>query len=1131
MKKLLLLFLFLLSFSFVPKVFAQNSSFVSIVNPIRGNDFWDMKDQKAETAVLGQIEILNKNKLPATWLIRFDALDNQIIINATKGRLSDEKGIFLEVTSSWANAAKVTYHKSDIWHMAGSAFLTGYERLEREKLIDAAFEKFKSIFGYFPSSIGAWWVDSYSLDYMQRKYGITGALIVADQYSTDNYQIWGQYFGTPYYPAKNNALHPASFKETKLPVVIMQWASRDPVNAYGNGVNESTFSVQANDYTDYHDLDIKYFSSLVDIYTEQKYNGFSHLVVGLENSYDWNKYGSEYRRQIEILLKKQINITTMSDFAQWYKNNFPEISPEQIVIADDPLGSFKKSVWFMNPHYRAFLFVNQEGVVFRDVRQYIEGEEELCYLKSCSIVNFATFATRVLDDVTYGNKWVIDGGGIRDFNVSKTLTGYLISYINDAGNKRKIEFLPKDIKIDEKIFTIDGAILNAIGQDNKIPKKISDFKNGFFKWSISSVFLKSAFFGLFLVLACFLPGFIFTNKLYKKDDGIFIKIFIATIIGIVLFTVISYGTSFFNIKLLVYAYIIVPLFIFFRFKFFKALNLKLQKPDIFSLLSVLMIFVGTIFQVIPVFRSGLSFPYGMGFWGPNAHDGIWHVSLINQIAKGLPADNPIFAGVILRNYHFFYDLLVAGTYNLTNIPVLDLVFRFYPLIFSIMLGIGTYYLALNLFGTTIKGKVAAIFSLYFVYFAGSFGWIADYLKHKTLGGESAFWANQSISFNLNPPFAISLLIVIAFLLIFLSARRLNRISVISILALLGGSLIGFKVYGAVLLIGSLIPIAIISLFKKEFTIFYITIFTVFLSGLIFLSNFESGQQLIIFSPFWFIHSMIDSESRIGWVKLSLARVAGLETHNWFKFIIAEIIGVVLFIVGNMGFRVLSFTALGKFPFLLFFSALSFFIPVILIQGGNPWNTIQFSYYGLYITALISGIVLSSLILSIKKALAVIIVIIVLILTPINSVTTASYYLGVPHAIISDKELEALRFLAEQPEGIILTYPYDDKLKQKLNEPWPLLAYDSTAYVAAISGKSVFVEDEGQNQILFTNYKKRLISSKDFFQNAISQKTKFLQENKISYIYLPKIYNVFLDEKAVPVKSIFENEKVKIYQRI
>lgn len=1123
MKKLSFLICFLILTIFVPRTFAQSSSFVSIVNPIRGADFWDIKNQAVGTAVLGQIEILNKFNLPATWLLRFDAVEDKNIIEALRKRPADEKGLFLEVTPSWANEAGVEYRQSGSWHAAGSAFLTGYERLEREKLIDAAFEKFKKTFGFYPLSAGAWWVDSYSLGYMQKKYGISASLIVADQYSTDNYQIWGQYFGTPYYPAKNNALHPAQSLENKLDIVMMQWAARDPVNSFGNGVMESTFSLQANDYPDYHNLDTNYFSRLIDTYTKQQFNRFAQVIVGLENSYEWDKYSDEYERQMEVLAGKrnsrQLEAKTMKDFAGWYKSAFPKLSPQQLIIADDPLGSFKKTVWFMNPYYRAGWFITSGGGIFRDIRQYVDGEEELCFKARCEAVNFATSVIRVLDDVSFGHKWLIDEGKISGFNVEKKGEGFLIGYKNEAGNLRQIGFLPRDISIDGKIFSIDAAILSATVRDVTAIKSAAAADSSL-NWSFPSAVLKTFKFIIFILFAIILPGLVITKKALKQDTPFFLKIFMSTAVGFVMLAIVFYITGLIKIKPLIFVYLVINLILFLRFKIYSHLFNLPKIKQLFCLPAVLIILAGTVFQVIPTFKSGLTFGYGMGFWGPNTHDGVWHMALVNQLIKSVPPENPVYSATVLKNYHFFYDLLSAAASFLSTVPVADLVFRFYPVVFSVMLGIGSYYLGMRLF----KSKIAVFFSLYLIYFAGSFGWIVEFLREGHFGGESAFWANQAVSFNLNPPFAASLIIIIALLHIIFS-RPKNPILAI----LLAGVLIGFKSYGAVLVLASLL---LTGLIKRLFLYLVIFAGAAFISLLIFLPNFDITLNLLVFAPFWFIHSMVDSPDRVGWVRLSLAREAGFAAKNWFKFISAEVLSLAIFIAGNLGVRAVSLLSLIKiksiakneqFFFLFIFACLSFLIPILFIQSGNPWNTIQFTYYGLYIAALTSGIVLSKL--------PAPIIFIILVLAPINSVVTAGGYLGKnPHAYVSAKEMAGLQFLSGQPDGTVLTFPYDGRLKQKMLEPWPMLAYDSTAYVSALSKKPVYLEDEPQNRILLTDDKKRLVAAKDFFLKPLSGESKFLSDNKIQYIYLPKIYNIWLYESA-KLKNIFENGEVTIYRVI
>ena len=49
----------------------------------------------------------------------------------------------------------------------------------------------------------------------------------------------------------------------------------------------------------------------------------------------------------------------------------------------------------------------------------------------------------------------------------------------------------------------------------------------------------------------------------------------------------------------------------------------------FSLVS--LIIVGTLTWSLTMIRSGLLYKFGYGFWGPNGHDGIWHIALANNL--------------------------------------------------------------------------------------------------------------------------------------------------------------------------------------------------------------------------------------------------------------------------------------------------------------------------------------------------------------------------------------------------------------------------------------------------------------------------------------------------------------------
>ncbi len=266
---------------------------------------------------------------------------------------------------------------------------------------------------------------------------------VADQYSTDQYQVWGQYFSTPFYPTKQNALMPAQTPANKIGVVTIQWATRDPYNGYGNGATDSTYSVQVNDYL-LHKLDVNYFEKILAIYPQ--------VTVGLENDFNWDKNGPEYTKQIHLLKSKQqqgqLVLKTMSEFAVSYQAIHPNLSPNVLIYASDPLGTDGKVVWYQNPRYRIGLFYKpEEGLFIRDLRTYSDGAQELCFTKACEKLGLAFSPIQVVDDVNFGSKWVIDQGKLKDWQVSQKDNSVELSYLTPSGHRRVVTLSGNDRNI------------------------------------------------------------------------------------------------------------------------------------------------------------------------------------------------------------------------------------------------------------------------------------------------------------------------------------------------------------------------------------------------------------------------------------------------------------------------------------------------------------------------------------------------------------------------------------------------------------------------------------------------------------------------------------------------------------
>lgn len=331
-----------------PLVFAQERVFncqdryVTLVNPVRGRDLWLDKSLKHLT---DQYSLIKDRNLSATWLLQYDVfLDKALIGEINKFDSKQEKGLFLEVSQSLADDARVIYPVNTPWFSPNAVFLSGYSQGERVKLINTLFKKFKSEYGSYPKSIGAWWIDSFSLNYMVEKYGVRSALIVANQRTTDGYGVWGHWWGVSYYPSRSNILAPASNLENKQDVLVIQWAQRDLTRAYGEGPNASNYSLQANDYIKQGE-DTSYFVGLAKSYLDCS-NSVGQVTVGLETGIESIGYIDEYENQLESLSAMQdLKFLSMNDFYEAYRRVYPDF-PKEITLLDDT------SSWTLNTDKR-----------------------------------------------------------------------------------------------------------------------------------------------------------------------------------------------------------------------------------------------------------------------------------------------------------------------------------------------------------------------------------------------------------------------------------------------------------------------------------------------------------------------------------------------------------------------------------------------------------------------------------------------------------------------------------------------------------------------------------------------------------------------------------------------------------
>lgn len=345
---------------------------VTVINPLRGAQL-GLEKADLLASLKGQWKATNDATISATWLWQYSALEDARLTSFAKSEMKDQEfGIFLEIDRNFAAKSDVVYRGQGPWYFSDGLFLISYDQAERKKLIDTVFAKFKKTFGYYPKSVGGWWVGAASLDYIHKNYGVIASLQVADQFDLDVYSVWGQPWSIPYLSVKQNAAIPAPSFEKSSGVVIMQWAARDPTYGYGNS-SESTYSMQ--DYF-LQKYDLSYIDYLFGIFLKKPGD---QLVIGLEGGFPPKVYQSDYKEKLlkikNLQSQQKITIETAGNFAEKFLARKQAFGGTQYFLSKG-FTSDGQSFWYNSSHFRAGIQKKGENIFLVDLRNYSNAPNE-----------------------------------------------------------------------------------------------------------------------------------------------------------------------------------------------------------------------------------------------------------------------------------------------------------------------------------------------------------------------------------------------------------------------------------------------------------------------------------------------------------------------------------------------------------------------------------------------------------------------------------------------------------------------------------------------------------------------------------------------------------------------------------
>lgn len=360
----------------------EQPKIVNIINFIRlcepRND--GITEEILYETVVSQVDIMRKYKLGGTFLLQYDALMDSRYQQLLKGLPVDtfEIGAWWEIPQPLVVNAGYKWRGRYPWDWhANVGFATGYSPAEREKLVDVYMEDFKKIFGYYPKSIGSWFIDAHTLNYMYQKYNIIASCNCKDQIGTDGYSMWGGYWNQAYYPSKKNAYMPAQNEENQISVPVFRMLGSDPIRQYDNGLGTKTQNVVS--------LEPVYpesggDSTWVNWYLNQLVDGvcmeYAYVQAGQENSFTWERMKKGYEIQMPLIAElrneKKIKVETLAESGQWFRENFKTTPATSVTVTEDIKGSNKKTVWFNSRFYRLNLIWENNTLRFRDIHIFNE---------------------------------------------------------------------------------------------------------------------------------------------------------------------------------------------------------------------------------------------------------------------------------------------------------------------------------------------------------------------------------------------------------------------------------------------------------------------------------------------------------------------------------------------------------------------------------------------------------------------------------------------------------------------------------------------------------------------------------------------------------------------------------------
>lgn len=637
----------------------------------------------------------------------------------------------------------------------------------------------------------------------------------------------------------------------------------------------------------------------------------------------------------------------------------------------------------------------------------------------------------------------------------------------------------------------------------------------FFDWTL--FFFPIAFF-----LAFVIPG---TLLIFPLKLNSFETLTIGSGFGVALWAIQGFVFGLLGARQLTYVYLLIFIIVWIYVVVGKRKKLKNYLRSFICLdpFSYVLIFLGSILALSAVWFMGVKVEDGLFFCCRGVPDAVYHLSLTNELINRFPPNEPGMNGVLVKNYHYFSNLVVADISRIFKLDYIQVQFRYMSFFLTLILGFSAFVFA-KLLGLK---KVFSRWLVVLFFGSGDILYLLLFLRGKGLNFGTTILDDATKLFA-GPPRADSIVLFFCGICLFIIWIKKRNFYPGLLCSIIFGTLVGFKIYTGLFALTGLAFVSLYFFTKKRFSMLIPVVIALFIS-LIYILIVNKGAGGLHFTGFWrFENFMLHKDLAIS--KLEYIRLARLQTGDYLSAVALEILFIAIFftfLYGTVNLGLIQTKkSLKLFPvelniFLMSAIIISLIAGSFFVQTTGAANTIQFIISVFIIGAIYTALSLYFWTEKVKGFLKIILIVSIFLLT-----LPRAFHEGAENLIniekqrgfnIDNQTLNSLSYLK-------LKTPQNSKI---IIDPW-MSEEEVFMYITFLSDRPIFLSgagvmrDHGQD----THQREGVVN--DIYNSKNSALVHdLLLKNNINYIYLTKDSGYKNNLKMDFLSPIFENDKVEI----